>query len=491
MDTPAISFDAPLQQATTVSVPPAGVSFDAPTSAATTVDLSQQQQPKQTVSNTTTPGTTAPVATIGPLEQPSGVAGKLERWADNVAYDLEHGTELTGIGHVLKSMGAHGVYNGNSQAVGDFMASLPLGILKAVKGAAELPQSGKRVQGAKDVASGALQASAMPSAFVAPEASEAASEGLDTAANAVTSGGRKAADAVSSGAGKVVNAVRKPFSLKRVQDALTNTTARIQNEAATATQQATDEFHNGLRSLLNDVAKDAGVKPDASASLRDTAANVAQAVKAKASSLYQQLDKAVGGQRFQLWDEQLNNVRRALRNSAGIDPEADGRLVERINDLEDAKAAALDQAKANGVDPKLINDANAAYRQGSALEDLSKHIRASATGLRPELNNGVNAAQEVVSPAKLATKANRLYDSGRLQQALGDNRADDLLRATEQTRQKLQDIADNAVSKTETAKANASDAKDAVRRKLTIAGAAAGSVGAGSALAWLKHLLGE
>ena len=31
MGGPAISFDAPLQQATTVSVPPAGVTFDAPT----------------------------------------------------------------------------------------------------------------------------------------------------------------------------------------------------------------------------------------------------------------------------------------------------------------------------------------------------------------------------------------------------------------------------------------------------------------------------
>jgi hypothetical protein len=51
---------------------------------------------------------------------------------------------------------------------------------------------------------------------------------------------------------------------------------------------------------------------------------------------------AVGGTRFQTFDDQLSNVRRALKNSAGIDPEADGRLVERINDLEDAKAAALE-----------------------------------------------------------------------------------------------------------------------------------------------------
>src|SRR6201986_4124468 len=141
MDTPAISFDAPLQQATTVSVPPAGVTFDAPTPAATTVDLSQPSQQSRKPATVSSTPNAAPTATIGPLEQPTSISGKVERWANNVAHDLEYGTDLTGVGSVLKAMGAHGVYNGNSQAVGDFMASLPLGLLKTVKGGAELPQS--------------------------------------------------------------------------------------------------------------------------------------------------------------------------------------------------------------------------------------------------------------------------------------------------------------------------------------------------------------
>src|SRR5581483_11213305 len=140
------------------------------------------------------------------------------------------------------------------------------------------------------------------------------------------------------------------------------------------------------------------VQPQPAESLRDVAANTAAAVKAKASALYQQLDKAIGGTRFQTFDEQLSNVRRALKNSAGIDPDADGRLVERINDLEDAKAAALDQAKTAGVDPKLIDQANSAWRQASALEDLSKHIQASTSGLRGDLAQGVKAAPEALSP---------------------------------------------------------------------------------------------
>lgn len=188
-----------------------------------------------------------------------------------------------------------------------------------------------------------------------------------------------------------------------------------------------NDFHQSVRDLFDNVSKEAGVQPKPAESLRDVAANTAAAIKGKASGLYKQLDQAIGGTRFQTYDEQINNVKRALRNSAGIDPDADGRLIERINSLEDAKAAALDQAKAAGVDPKLIDQANAAWRQASALEDLSKHIQASTSGLRGDLAQGVNAAPESLSPAKLASRANRMYNTGRLQQALGEDHADELL----------------------------------------------------------------
>lgn len=294
-----------------------------------------------------------------------------------------------------------------------------------------------------------------------------------------------------NGAGKVTNAVRKPFSLKAVQEALQNSKGSIQDALQSSLQNIQSDWHGAVRDLFDQVAKEADVEPKPAESLRDVAANTAAAVKAKASALYKQLDQAIGGTRFQTYDEQLSNVRRALKNSAGIDPDADGRLVERINDLEDAKAAALDQAKAAGVDPKLIEQANAAWRQASALEDLSKHIQASTSGLRGDLAQGAKAAPEALSPAKLATRANRLYDTGRLQQALGESQADDLLRHIETTKQAAQDAAENAARQSEAATAKAAQQTAAVRRNQTIATTAAGGIGAGTAWAWLKHLLGE
>ena len=475
-NTPASSTSQPLAS-------DGGMTFDAAPVAKPIMVTSPQAQ------SATAPAS-AP-ATISATTQPSGLAPKLERWADNVAYDLEHGTDLTGVGHVLKAMGVHGVYNGNSQAVGDFMASLPLGLLKGVKGEAELTQSGKRWQGVKNIAGGALDASTIPGAFIAPEAAEAAPEVLGKAGDAVASAAGKAGTVAAEQSGKAVNAIKKPFSLKAVQESLQNSKEAVQQALQSKLQDVQNGFHDSIRDLFNQVASEAGVKPKPAESLNDVAANTAAAVKAKASAIYKQLDQAVGGTRSQAFDEQLSNVKRALRNSAGIDPDADGRLVERINDLEDAKAAALDQAKAAGVDPKLIDHANAAWRQGSALEDLSKHIQASTNGLRADLAQGVNAAPEALSPAKLATRANRLYNTGRLQQALGDDHADDLLKAIETTKQSAKDAAENAVEQTEAAVTKAEQQSSAVKTRRLIGGAVAASAGATPALAWLKHLVGE
>jgi hypothetical protein len=283
-------------------------------------------------------------------------------------------------------------------------------------------------------------------------------------------------------------AIKKAFSLKAVQDALQNSKASIQEALQSNLESIQNAWHGSVRDLFDQVANEAGVKPDPAESIRDVAANVADAVKSRASGMYRQIDQALGGTRFQTYDEQLGNVRRALRNSAGIDPDADGRLIERINDLEDAKAKAMDMAKAAGVDPKLIDQANSAWRQGSALEDLSKHIQNSTSGLRGDLAQGVNAAPESLSPAKLATRANRLYDTGRLQQALGGDRADDLLRAIETTKQKAADAAENAVKQTEAAASKAAASTDTVKLRRYVAGAALAGI---PGFELLKHLLGE
>jgi hypothetical protein len=108
--------------------------------------------------------------------------------------------------------------------------------------------------------------------------------------------------------------------------------------------------------------------------------------------------------------------------------------------------------------------------------------------LRTDLTEGVNAAPESLSPAKLATRANRLYNTGRLQQALGEDHADDLLKAIETTKQQAKDAAGNAVKQTEAATTKAGQQADAVKLRRYVAGTVLAGV---PGLELLKHLLGE
>ena len=162
---------------------------------------------------------------------------KIRNWANSVSGDIKYGTDVTGVGHVLKAMGAHGVYSGNSKEVGDFMASLPLGLSKLVKGEAETAQSGNRIQGVKDVVGGAVDASTIPSGFIAPEASEAISTGMGQSIEAGMHGASSAVDAAGQAASKAKQAITAPINKAAAQSGL----------------------QQGLRDVLKTVAGDAGV----------------------------------------------------------------------------------------------------------------------------------------------------------------------------------------------------------------------------------------
>jgi hypothetical protein len=467
-----------------------GMTFDAaPAKTAFTVPPSGGSTPRQ--SSAATPpstGATTPttMATMSAPTAPTGPLDHIQQWANNVADDLRYGTNRTGIGALLKKMGAQGLSSGNSDAVADFMGSLPLGALRMIKGGAEyLNPQANPIQGVKDVTGGALQASTIPGGFVAPESGEA----IENAAGAVGDVAKSAASTTGKAVGQTVSAAKKPFSLKAVADTLASAKDEVKAALNDNLSEIQTDWHQAVRDTLNKVADEADVEPKPAQSLNDVAANVSAAIKAKASTLYKQLDQAIGGTRFQTSDEQLGNVKRALRNSAGIDPDADSRLVERINQLEDAKAAALDQAKSAGVDPELINQANASHRQAMALEDLNKHLRASMEGLRADAGTAATkAAPEALNPTKLSPRINRLYNTGRLQQALGGDHADELLEAAETAKQRAKDAAETAARQTEGAQSQAERQAANVKLKRYVAGTVLAGV---PGFELLRHLLGE
>jgi len=69
------------------------------------------------------------------------------------------------------------------------------------------------------------------------------------------------------------------------------------------------------------------------------------------------------------------------------------------------------------------------YSRAQALYDLDVNVKKSVSGMRPDVGELKQAAKnpETVDPDKLLNRINSLYDSGRLQEALGELGADDLL----------------------------------------------------------------
>ena len=316
--------------------------------------------------------------------QVTSVAEQLENWAGNVQRDLMHGTDLTGIGAVLKHLGATGLEKGVSPEVAKFMGSLPLGSLQALQGASQLPQDGKRWEGTKNVAGGLLDAATMPSAFIAPEAGDITGEGIG-----------KAADVVGDAAGSAAKAIKGKISYANIQP----------------------ELQQELRAIFQQTAKDAGVVPKDAASIRDVAENVATAIEQKASGMYKTLDAATGG-RVQRFEDALKNINRGIKESNGIDPETEQALQVRRQEVMDARDAALEAAKQAGVDPGLIDTANKLYRQAMSLSDLSNGLRMSVEGVPAQLAKAGTKASETVNVAKLLPRMNKLLDAGRLETAL-------------------------------------------------------------------------
>lgn len=381
-----MTFDAaPVQHDTPVqSTPDSGMKFDsAPVQQDTVVPAAQ---PKQVVQ---------PTATISAIHEPTTFLGKFGRWAENVSNDLKYGTDETGIGTVLKKMGAHGVYMGNSEAVGDFMASLPLGLLKTAKGTSELApaiiggEKGRTWQGVKDVVGGGLQALTIPSAFVAPEGSALSKEGL--------------LSDVASAAQKATPSIRKGPVL--------------------------DALKQVIREAANTAADESEVAQPEAKSIVKTVEELADNVLAKSKEQYRLLDEATGG-RVQRFTDRLQNIQRQLRELTGTaeDTAKEGKLLQAQHETEQSMQEAFEDAKKSGVDAKVVDEASGTFKKSQALYDLDSTVKKVTTGMRPDIGTASAAENpEIVNAEKFFDRVNKLHQSGRLQEALGEGGADNLL----------------------------------------------------------------
>ncbi|MGH9523163.1 MAG: hypothetical protein ACRD3E_11595 [Terriglobales bacterium] len=271
--------------ATGAITPPSGFVLEQPQQTQPTPPAGfviESQQPQAPAQNANA-SAAQPQNTISAVHEPTTYWGKLGKWYDDVSNDLKYGTDMTGIGRVLKEMGARGLYAGNDPRVGDFMGSLPLGLLESAKGQAELMQTGKRWQGAKDVVRGAAQAATIPASFVAPEAGDA---GAELAANATDKAGAMLDNVAGRGARAMLKDVIESGPTQQeagaaVQSAAANVKQAAGAAVGAAKQAAVPEDFTlqldkarNLQSTLSDISDQLGASDRGLQSLHDPATEV-------------------------------------------------------------------------------------------------------------------------------------------------------------------------------------------------------------------------
>jgi hypothetical protein len=419
---------------------------------------------------------------------PKNVTGKVARWAEQVQNDIKYGTDFTGVGQFIKKMGAHGVYTGNSQGVGDFLASIPLGLLSTVKGQAEMagaptmtgatptgktnvgdlvsggPQTAGGIwQGVKDFVGGEAQVGTMPGMVIGgPETGPAA---LEAGADALKAGGGATADAAKAVGGKVADvagaATRKGAGL--VQSAVAKgaeianaagehllpdsiypeaQTAPTADDARKLMQKGHDQHILDIRQHIGQAVDDAGLTMEPANSIQKVPVKATEAFDAEASRNYNIADAAVEkatGKKvdFQKIDAEVEKQEAAVADAKNVEEEAFAQ--QKLNAAKNTRAQIQATLKNDPEAAAAAKKGTAMYKQARAMEDLGKKIQGSTQGLPV----GEGAIPERVEAKPFGTQLRNLqndtrHGSDRLAQALGKENSKALIVKNNQVQAMLQ-----------------------------------------------------
>jgi uncharacterized protein (UPF0335 family) len=204
--------------------------------------------------------------------------------------------------------------------------------------------------------------------------------------------------------------------------------------AATDEQQGAVRAGGGREPVTKMVGKTVpgapAVKVTPTASMRTAIQDVSEDIEGRGKSIYQALDKATGN-KFTTYTDRLNKINDRLDtlipDTTEVDDSAIERLEQQKSEIETSQAQLFEDLETQGIDPDLVDEAKAHWRQAQALKDVQNALATSTKG------NIAAGAKEVVNPDQFVTRLerlNRVPSKGapsRLQQALGSKEAADAL----------------------------------------------------------------
>lgn len=177
-----------------------------------------------------------------------------------------------------------------------------------------------------------------------------------------------------------------------------------------------------LHAALTDAAQGAAPEAKLGGSVRNVFENASSDIQAQSKQLYAQIDAATGG-KWSANEQLLQNVVNKMRGAA-TDEEFENLLAEKMQ-FQWRQEAMLDKMAEQGVPAETVDAAKAAYKKSMALLDTDAAVK--AVSIAGKETNPSIPGNEVVDPKKLLGRVSKLFDSGRLKDAFGENGAVKLL----------------------------------------------------------------
>jgi hypothetical protein len=195
-------------------------------------------------------------------------------------------------------------------------------------------------------------------------------------------------------------------------------------------EAAQPEAEEALRGGVKAGGKESGISTVQPQSLRTIAEEPIQTLDSSAKSLYRQIDQAAGTD-FKALNEKLDNTEYQIRQLTETeeDIQKEAALEKSRTAIMDKIEAAKQQAKEAGIDPKILDAADAKFKQARALSDVEAKVFKNPSIVQGNTKFGsaetVNVDSAIKQLQKLqdATK----YGGSRLEQALGKEGARQLL----------------------------------------------------------------
>ncbi len=171
-----------------------------------------------------------------------------------------------------------------------------------------------------------------------------------------------------------------------------------------------------LHSALTDAAQSAAPDAKLGGSVRNVFENASASVQSQSKELYAQIDAATGG-KWSANEQLLQNVIQKMRGAA-TDEEFENLLAEKMQ-FQWRQEAMLDKMAEQGVPAETVDAAKAAYKKSMALLDADAAVK--AVTVPGQETNPVIKGKEMADPKKLLGRITKLFDSGRLKDAFGEN----------------------------------------------------------------------